>query len=277
MRREWLERLGRLALSFASAACGGPAEAPLGWRLVWSDEFAAAAGAPPDPSVWNHDVGGDGWGNQELQYYTARADNAAHDGQGHLLITARREDWNGRGFTSARLTTRGKREQTYGRFEARMRLPTGRGLWPAFWLLGANLREAGWPGAGEIDVVEMRGAQPWRVTGAAHGPGYAGGNAVIAGYETPTRSDLTADFHTFAVEWEPAELRFYVDEHRYHVVRAARLPGGPGAWVFDHPFFLLLNVAVGGNFGGPPDASTVFPQTLVVDHVRVYEREQDRK
>jgi beta-glucanase (GH16 family) len=261
--------------AIAIPACRGddPENAP--YVLVWADEFDGAADTPPDPARWTHEIGGDGWGNQELQLYTDRTDNAALDGAGHLVITARREDLGGRSFTSARLTTRGKFEQQYGRFEARLRLPPGKGMWPAFWLLGAAAAdggEAGWPARGEIDVVEGRGAQPWRVSGAVHGPGYSGGNALIAGYEAAGRADLTADFHDFAVEWDPGELRFFVDGQQYHTVRSSRLPT-TGRWVFDHAFFLIMNLAVGGNFGGAPDATTVFPAVLVADHVRVYQRD----
>ena len=268
--------VGPAAVVLAGCGSGGDGAAP--WVLVWADEFDGAAGAAPDPARWNHEVGGDGWGNQELQFYTDGSENAALDGAGHLVITARREDRGGRGFTSARLTTQRKFEQLYGRFEARLRLPPGRGMWPAFWMLGASGGgetgggDQSWPARGEIDIVEARGAQPWRVSGAVHGPGYSGGNALIAGYETAERADLTADFHEFAVEWDPGELRFYVDGNHYHTVRSSRLPT-TGRWVFDHAFFLILNLAVGGNFGGPPDASTVFPQTLLADHVRIYRRD----
>jgi beta-glucanase (GH16 family) len=246
--------------------CGGETAAP--WRLVWSDELDGPAG-PPDASHWGFELGGDGWGNGELQFYTA--DNAALDGAGHLVITARRETMGARAFTSARLTTRGKLEQRYGRFEARLRLPAGKGLWPAFWLLGADVGGTGWPGCGEIDVVEGRGAQPWRVSSALHGPGYSGGDALIAAYETPDRAPLSDDFHRYAVEWTPDELRFFVDDRLYHGQRASRLPAG-ARWVFDHPFFLIVDLAVGGSFGGPPDDGTLFPATLIADYVRVYTR-----
>jgi beta-glucanase (GH16 family) len=253
-----------------SAGCGGGGDPPP-WQLVWSDELEGPAGAAPDPARWSRELGGSGWGNQELQFYTDRPENAALDGAGRLAITARQESWGGRAFTSARLTTRGQLEQAYGRFEARLQLPSGKGLWPAFWLLGSDCGRVGWPACGEIDVMESRGAQPWRVSSAAHGPGYSAGSALIEAFEIPGRASLAADFHVYAVEWEPDELRFSVDGTTYHTVRASRLPAG-GRWVFDHPFFVILNLAVGGTFGGPPDATTAFPQTLWVDHVRVYRR-----
>jgi beta-glucanase (GH16 family) len=257
-------------LALAAGACGGDGD-QAAWRLTWSDEFDGPAGARPDPGRWSFELGGSGWGNQELQDYTDRPENAALDGAGALVITARRESWEGRDFTSARLTTRGKFQQAYGRFEARLQIPAGKGLWPAFWMLGSDCGATGWPACGEIDVMESRGAQPWRVSGSAHGPGYSAGNALIAGFETADRASLAADFHLYAVEWEPGELRFSVDGVQYHSVRASRLPA-TARWVFDHPFFLILNVAVGGTFGGPPDAGTPFPQSLRADFVRVYSR-----
>jgi beta-glucanase (GH16 family) len=252
-----------LALALLVAGCGN--EGAHDWTLVWSDEFDGVG--PPDPARWSFEVGGDGWGNGELQFHTAS--NAALDGAGHLVITARRETAGARAFTSARLSTRGKLEQAYGRFEARLRLPPGKGLWPAFWLLGGDVDQSGWPGCGEIDVMEARGAQPWRVSSALHGPGYSAGDALIAPFETADRSPLTADFHLFAVEWSPGELQFSVDGQPYHTERASRL-GPSHRWVFDHPFFLILDLAVGGSFGGPPDETTPFPASLVADYVRVY-------
>jgi beta-glucanase (GH16 family) len=253
------------------AACGGPAEEPAPWQLTFSDEFEGPAGSLPDTTKWSFALGGGGWGNGELQLYTDRPDNAALDGQGNLVITARAETTPQTGFTSARLTSKGKFQQQYGRFEARLKLPAGRGLWPAFWLLGGDVDTAGWPSCGEIDVMEERGATPWRVTGAVHGPGHSGGNALIAAFDAPARTPLSDDFHVYAAEWGADEIRFYVDDRLYHTVLATRMP--PTArWVYDHPFFLLLNLAVGGSYGGPPDATTVFPQAMLADYVRVYQR-----
>jgi beta-glucanase (GH16 family) len=269
-RRGAAVRFAALLLAM-TAGCGGEAEDKPPWQLAWSDEFDAPAGTLPDASKWTLATGGHGWGNGELQLYTDRPDNAAHDGQGLLVITARAEETPQNAFTSARLTSKDKFQQQYGRFEARLKLPAGRGLWPAFWLLGANVDSTGWPACGEIDVMEERGATPWRVTGAVHGPGHSGGNALIAAFDAPARKPLSDDFHLYAAEWEDDEIRFYVDGQLYHTVRATRMP--PTArWVYDHPFFLLLNLAVGGYFGGPPDATTVFPQTMQADYVRVYQR-----
>jgi beta-glucanase (GH16 family) len=263
------------AVFFASlgvAACTAPEPEhdTRPWRLAWSDEFEGAAGEGIDPARWSFELGGGGWGNQELQDYTDRRENAALDGSGALAITARQAP-DRRAYTSARITTRGKLEQAYGRFEARLALPAGKGLWPAFWLLGSDRDRVGWPACGEIDIVELRGAQPWRVLGSAHGPGYAGGEAIIGSFATADHASLAGDFHVYAVEWEPGELRFSVDGQRYHTVAPADLR--PGArWVFDHPFFVIVNLAVGGTFGGVPDATTPLPQSLRVDYVRVYVR-----
>ncbi len=239
------------------------------WRLVWQDEFDGAAGTRPDAARWRADVGGDGWGNNQLEFDTDRTENAALDGQGHLAITARREDYGGRAYTSARLTTLGKFERGYGRFEARLRLPRGQGIWPAFWLLGANFANAGWPGCGEIDIMEVRGQQPRLTRGSLHGPGYSGG--ANHGREIDAGADLSSDFHVYAVEWDPGRVIWKLDGEVFFTATPADLPEGSD-WVYDHPFFIILNVAVGGNYSGNPDGTTTFPQVMLVDHVRVYER-----
>jgi beta-glucanase (GH16 family) len=254
----------RWVLALALAGCGATSDER---ELVWSDEFDGPAGTLPDPAKWSFEIGGDGWGNGELQFHTAA--NAALDGAGHLVITARREPQGARAFTSARLSTRGKQELLHGRIEARLRLPPGKGLWPAFWMLGTDVSQVGWPACGEIDIMESRGAQPWRVSSALHGPGYSAGNALIAAYERPDRGALTDDFHVFAADWSPGEIHFSVDGQRYHSERASRFPA-ERRWVFDHAFFLILNLAVGGNFGGPPDETTPFPASVIADYVRVY-------
>lgn len=245
--------------------------------LVWSDEFNGPKGSAVDPSKWVFDTGGGGWGNKELQFYTASTRNAAMNGKGHLVITAIRENlprknrcWYGRcRYSSARIKTRGKFERAYGRFEARMKLPKGQGIWPAFWMLGNNIDEAGWPACGEIDVMENIGREPSTAHGTLHGPGYSGGDGVGASYEL-RGATFSEDFHVFAVEWEPGSIRWYVDGNLYQTRTPADLPQGR-EWVFDHPFFLLLNVAVGGEWPGSPDATTRFPQKIFVDYVRVYQ------
>jgi beta-glucanase (GH16 family) len=277
-------RLLRAIPGFLLAACTSaspPAETPDGggpqtWTLSWQDEFDGPAGAPVDTARWVADTGGGGWGNQEREFYTA-GENAALDGAGHLVITARPEPpnsprtcWYGAcRYTSARILTRGRFEQTYGRFEASIRIPRGQGLWPAFWLLGADIGTAGWPGCGEIDVMENIGREPQIVHGTMHGPGYSGGSGIGAQYTSP--APFADDFHVYAVEWESGAVRWYVDGKLYHQAAPSRLPSG-ARWVFDHPFFMLLNVAVGGSWPGDPDGSTTFPQQMLVDYVRVYRR-----
>ncbi len=245
------------------------------WTLVWSDEFSGPNGSGPDSAKWVYDIGGGGWGNQELQTYTDRRQNAYLD-DGHLVIQAMRETYSGpdgiaREFTSARLKTLGKFSQTYGRFEGRIKIPYGQGLWPAFWMLGTDIPQVGWPHCGEIDIMENIGKEPAKVHGSLHGPGFFGGQSLEASYSLPEGKRLADDFHVFAVEWEPGVIRFYLDGQLYSTRTPEDVPPA-GKWVFDHPFFLLLNVAVGGAWPGSPDASTVFPQTMRVDYVRLYQR-----
>jgi beta-glucanase (GH16 family) len=257
----------------AVAACAVPAPSP---SPVWHDEFDGAAGASFDRSKWVADTGGHGFGNQERQFYTTRSENVALDGEGHLVITARAEPaesgyacWYGRcSYTSTRLKTKGLFAQTYGRFEARIRVPRGQGLWPAFWMLGADIDSVGWPRSGEIDVMEHIGREPAVAYGTLHGPGYSGAGG-ISRADTLSRGGYADDFHVFAVAWRLGEIRWYVDGRQYHRLTPADLPAGT-EWVFDHPFFLLLNLAVGGGWPGDPDASSTFPQRMVVDYVRVY-------
>jgi beta-glucanase (GH16 family) len=236
-----------------------------GWALVWHDEFE---GPEINADVWTHEIGGHGWGNGENQYYTDDPDNAFIE-DGMLVIQALERNYLGKPFTSARLTTQGKLTQQYGRIEARIQIPTGKGIWPAFWMLGENYDTVGWPRSGEIDIMENIGSEPWVVHGTLHGPGYSGGSGVGAAYRLPDRSPFHANFHVYAVEWEPQEIRWYVDDALYSTITPARLPGD---WVYDQPFFMILNVAVGGRWPGYPDASTEFPQRMLVDYVRIYER-----
>ncbi|MFY9804655.1 MAG: glycoside hydrolase family 16 protein [Candidatus Acidiferrales bacterium] len=243
------------------------------WTLVWGDEFNAPDGSRPDPAKWKFEVGGNGWGNHELEYYTNRTENSFIRG-GNLVIQALQENFTGpdhvtRNFTSARITTQGLFDQAYGRFEARIKIPRGRGLWPAFWLLGSDVTKIGWPGCGEIDIMENIGKEPSLVHGSMHGPGYSGGRGYTSEYKLPGGVRFSDDFHVFAIEWEPRVVRFFVDQDLYAMFTPSRLPAGM-KWVFDHPFFIILNVAVGGDWPGPPDSTTVFPQTMRVDYVRVY-------
>jgi beta-glucanase (GH16 family) len=243
------------------------------YTLHWSDEFDGLKGCTPDQSKWNYDLGGNGFGNNELETYTNRVENAFLDGSGNLVIKAVKESFTGsdgikRDYTSARLLTKGKFSQRYGRFEARIKLPFGQGIWPAFWLLGDNIDQVGWPDSGEIDIMENIGREPAINNGSLHGPGYSGADSLSAKYTLPDGQKLSEDFHTFAIEWEPEAIRFYVDGNLYSTRTPADVSGKK--WVYDHPFFILLNVAIGGGWPGSPDDTTAFPQTMTVDYVRVY-------
>ena len=261
-------------LSYSSSSATTIAD-PTVWSLAWSDEFNGPNGSAPDSSKWSFDIGGNGWGNNELETYTNRLVNADLEG-GSLVIKALKESLIGsdgisRNYTSARLLTRNKFTQTFGRFEARIKLPFGQGIWPAFWMLGDNIGTSGWPNCGEVDVMENIGREPSIVHGTFHGPGYSGAGGVSASYTLTNGKKFSDDFHTFAVEWEPNVMRFYVDGLLYKTRTPADLPAGT-TWVFDHPFFIILNLAVGGTWPGNPDATTVFPQAMQVDYVRVYQR-----
>ena len=245
------------------------------WKLVWSDEFNGSNGSPIDQSKWVSEVGGKGWGNHELEYYTSRPQNL-YIQDGNLVIQARRENYAGldrmsRNYTSARLKTAGKFSQAYGRFEARIKIPYGQGMWPAFWMLGDDIDKVGWPRCGEIDIMENIGKEPSKVHGSIHGPGPSGSSTddMTAVYRLPAGENFSDAFHIFAVEWEPKVIRFYADGNLYETATPSGLPKRTG-WVFDHPFFLLLNLAVGGDWPGSPDGSTHFPQQMLVDYVRVY-------
>ncbi|WP_336705876.1 glycoside hydrolase family 16 protein [Oerskovia sp. USHLN155] len=269
--------------TLAAAAVGPPASGPGAPRmgpppgpLTWADEFDGAAGAPPDPSRWRLETGGSGWGNGELQYYTDSPSNASTDGEGHLVVTARRENpgdlWCHYGrceYTSARLITADRFTQQYGRFEARIKVPGGQGTWPAFWMLGQDIfTTEPWPASGELDVMENVGQEPGTVWGSLHGPGYSGADAIHASYTLPGGEEVADDFHTFTVDWAPDAITWYVDGVEYSRRTPADTGGDP--WVFDDPFFLLLNLAVGGDWPGPPDESTPLPARMLVDHVRAY-------
>ena len=266
-----LTTVGLLLVSFSLVSCEEENEIiqDRNWQLVWEDQFDGPAGQSPSAANWNFDIGTD-WGNQQLEFDTDRPENVSVDGNGNLAITARRESFSGSPYTSARITTKGKFDQAYGRFEARIKMPWGPGIWPAFWLLGSNIDQVGWPQCGEIDIMELRGQEPHLIHGSVHGPGYSAGAAVTKSFGfTNDRFDL--DFHVFAVEWGADYLYFFVDDTLYQVITPEDVPG---EWVYDHPFHIILNVAVGGNYVGFPSEGTPFPQTMLVDWVRVY-REQN--
>ena len=281
-------------------------------NLEMADEFDVEGA--PNSEIWNFDIGtgpnSDGWGNNELQYYTSRSENVTVQ-NGLLVISAIEEDYNGASFTSAKLLTKGKFSQAYGRFEARIKVPGGSGLWPAFWLLGENFDVDGWPQCGEIDIMEYRRQEPTLVSGSIHGPGYSG--------ETDPQGQVTksydlgndrfdAGFHVFGIEWGPEYINYYIDDVLYNQITPSDIEVTPtdavyslndaveaveameatedtpaveaveaveatvitGDWVFNKPFYIIINLAVGGNFPGNPDSGESFPHNMLVDYVRVY-------
>jgi beta-glucanase (GH16 family) len=266
-----------------AASLGGGAVDPVaahsqeqGWTLAWADEFSAADGSAPDAAKWAYDLGGHGWGNNELQSYTSRPQNVKIQ-SGNLVITAQHEKFTGkdgmaRDYTSARLKSQDLFTQAYGRFEARIKIPKGQGMWPAFWLLGNDISTADWPKCGEIDIMENIGREPGIIHGSLHGPSSVAPTSDLTGtILLPVGQSYADDYHLYAVEWEPHTVRFYVDSNNYATFTQRQWPAG-GQWTFDHPFFILLNLAVGGNWPGNPDSTTQFPQRMLVDYVRVYSR-----
>ncbi|MFN3907529.1 MAG: family 16 glycosylhydrolase [Flavobacterium sp.] len=237
-------------------------------NLVFADEFDV--NGAPNPEVWAFDLGtgSNGWGNNELQNYTNRPENVVVQ-NGYLIITARQELFQGSPFTSARLKTQNLFSQKYGRFEARVKLPLGKGLWPAFWMLGSNFDQVGWPQCGEIDIMEYLGNKPTEVFGTIHGPGFAGAESISKFYTLPT-GRFDTDFHVFGVEWTESYINWYVDDVLYSQKTRKQVEQEGGEWVFNNDFFMILNIAVGGNLPGSPDANTMFPQRMLVDYVRVY-------
>jgi len=298
--------LRHVSSAFTELTASGPSsETP-----IWQDEFAQPLGSGPDLSKWTHDLGDHGWGNAELQRYTASPENAfvvadAEATDGRALVIRALCDSEGR-YTSARLKTQGKFAAKFGRIEARLKLPKGQGIWAAFWTLGETIEERGWPECGEIDIMESLGHEPDKVYGTIHGPGHSGGdNQTTAHYrigkvdtevddetgaegdsqraernaaddlQNPARrevtnTDFSTSYHVFAVEWQPGRIEWFVDGERYHSLTPADLPDG-SRWVFnDTPQFILLNLAVGGHWPRYPDETTTFPQDYRIDYVRVF-------
>src|SRR5262245_18865625 len=217
------------------------------WTTVWQDEFDGTTGEPPDAAHWAHEVGGDGWGNKELQYYTDSTTNTALDGEGNLVITAREENFMASSYTSGRLTTKGMFDRAYGRFEARMKLVAGAGLWPGFWMMGANFDDVGWPAAGEIDVAEQRGYDVRTVWGSLHAPDVSGKDVPIT-HAGRSPDDVHASFHDYVIEWDPGNVVFLLDDQSYAQVMTSSVPVNV-KWAFDHPFFMIVDLVVGGVFG----------------------------
>ncbi len=267
--RRWVIGLISLAMGVScspiqATSSPTPIVAPEGWRLVWQDEFD---GSSINPANWTYDIGGWGWGNGEGQYYTSRPENARQE-NGMLVIETRQEKYEGSYYTSARLKTQGLQNFQYGRIEGRLKVPAGKGLWPAFWMLGSDFDGNNWPLCGEIDIMEYIGKEPDLILGTLHGPGYSG----VLGFSKWNRQtyNIADDFHTYAIEWEIDEIRWYYDGALYHTVTRADI--GDREWVFDHPFFIILNLAVGGQLAGVVGLDTVFPAQYYVDYVRVYQK-----
>ncbi|MGW5650723.1 ricin-type beta-trefoil lectin domain protein [Streptomyces humi] len=268
-----------LSAALVATAAVGPARAASASAdagaaaVTFSDNFDGAAGSAVDSSKWTQETG-DNVNNHEREYYTSGTNNAALDGQGHLVITAKKENpanyqcWYGTcQYTSARLNTSGKFSAQYGHVEARMKIPRGQGMWPAFWMLGTDIGSVGWPNSGEIDVMENVGFEPSTVHGTIHGPGYSGSNGIGAAYSLPNGQAFADSFHTFAVDWAPNSIKWSVDGTVYETRTPADVGGN--TWAFNKPFFLILNLAVGGYWPGDPNSSTAFPAQLVVDSVSV--------
>ncbi|MGI5290529.1 discoidin domain-containing protein [Nonomuraea polychroma] len=256
-----------------------PANPP---ALVWSDEFNGAAGSKPDPAKWRADPGTGP--NNELEYYTNH-DNASMDGQGHLVMEARRQATPGSAcppdpltgsttcqYTSARMNTGTKFHFTYGRVEARIKVPKGNGLWPAFWMMGADfLTGRPWPYNGEIDILEVLGKDVKTSYSTIHAPAYNGGGGIGSPYKLPDGADFSDDFHVWAANWDSKGIVYTLDGRTVFTISKEQVEQTRGPWIFDHPFYIILNLAVGGDWPGPPDASTPFPSRMIVDYVRVYQ------
>ena len=271
-----------IAFAFAALLAASCAPAQTTWQPVWSDEFNGAAGSAPDPANWNYDLGDGGWNNGEAETYTNSQSNVFEDGNGNLVIRASRDSSGN--YTSARLQTGASLASTqtadlhwqYGLIEARIKIPFGQGVWPAFWLLGEDIDTVSWPQCGEVDIMENFGT--WNNNanvnnGTAHGPGYSGENGLSQAYTLPLGNTVYDDYHVYALQWSANSLEWFVDGVPYHTVTPSDIPAG-GQWVFNAPFFILLNLAIGGpgTFLGTPDANAPFPdQDMLVDYVRVYQ------
>lgn len=269
------------ALLHAQTAPKSIAAPVTGWQLVWSDEFNGVASSAPNPANWDFDLGGGGWGNGEAETYTNSANNVFQDGNGNLVIRAMKDAQGN--YTSARLQTGAPGASTkttdlswqYGLIEARIKLPFGKGVWPAFWMLGEDIGTVPWPGCGEVDIMENFGAFHNNATinnGTPHGPGFTNVASLSVPYTLPFGETVYDDYHVYSLQWTPNSVVWYVDGAAYNTLTPASLPPG-GQWIFNAPFFLLLNLAIGGpsTFLGTPDATVAFPQDLLVDYVRVYQ------
>ena len=243
--------------SLDSTNPGGQIVPPPGYKLVWNDEFNSST---LDASKWNYEVNGDGGGNNELQYYTNATENCFIQ-DSCLVIQALNKNYMGKDYTSARLNSNGKGDWKYGRFEARAKLPYGQGLWPAIWLLPTDLVYGGWPLSGEIDIMEELGQKANKVYGTIH---YGSPHQQQGGSYTLPTGYFLSNFHVFVCEWDSASISFFVDDTKYFTAYVSK--------PFDQRFHFILNVAVGGNWPGSPDYTTAFPQQMVIDYVRVFQK-----
>ena len=272
--------LAALLLCACSSASIKSTPSPVAWTQVWSDEFDGAAGASIDATKWSYQTtdgckeGLCGWGNNEKEYYTDAAENISLNGHGQLMIVARTAPagltcyYGPCRYTSAKVTTRDKMLAQPGRVVARIKLPRGQGLWPAFWMLGHGFPVTPWPACGELDIMENKGSQPATTSSAVHGPGYFGATPFAHSNTLASGAD---DFHTFAVEWDSLAVQFFVDNTAHYTITHSAIEQF-GKSILDQPFFLILNLAVGGNFDGDPRSDAIFPATMLVDYVRVYVR-----
>ncbi|GAB4243279.1 MAG: hypothetical protein Kow0027_02270 [Saprospiraceae bacterium] len=235
-----------------------------GWNLVWRDEFN---GTTIDPANWKHETGNHGWGNNELQYYTDRPDNS-YISDGKLVIEAKKENFGGSQYTSARMISAGLQEFQYGRIDIRAKLPEGKGIWPALWMLGSDFWTTGWPNCGEIDIMEIVGHEPSTVHGTAHWGDFSGNHVSYGNSTTLSSGKFSDEFHVFTIIWDNEKIRWFLDDNLYNTLDIT-----PSALSeFHQPFFFIFNIAVGGNWPGSPDGTTVFPQYMYVDYIRVFQQ-----
>jgi hypothetical protein len=237
-----------------------------GYNLVWADEFDGNA---LNTQSWNFESGGGGWGNNELENYTARAQNVFVS-NGNLIIEARKENYNGNSYTSGRLTTAGKKEFQYGRIDIRAKLPVAKGMWPALWMLGSDFSQAGWPACGETDIMEVVGTNPSQVVGSFHWKKQDGSHGIINNNYNLSSGDFSQKFHVFSLLWMQDSLQILVDDQPYSVAGSHSIASGN--YPFNASSFFIFNIAVGGDWPGPPDTTTIFPQHLFVDYVRVFQK-----
>lgn len=236
-----------------------------GLALKWSDEFSDSV---LNSNTWNYETGGGGWGNNELEYYTNSPNNSYIAKGGYLVIEAKQETIGSNNYTSARLQTKGKQEFQYGRMDIRAKLPKGQGLWPAIWMLGSNISTTPWPASGEIDIMELLGNQPNKMYGTMHWGNVGQGSSQLGGSYSLPGEDFSQKFHVFSIVWDSSKIEWYVDNNKFFTGNKSAVNGN---YPFDQPFFFILNVAVGGAWPGSPDATTVFPQRMIVDYIRVFQ------